>query len=48
MVENNLVNGGPGEPSPFFDAAIVCRIHSVKPQVCTAAYYLSRMNLLIC
>ena len=38
-----------GEPCPFFDQSLPgCRIHSVKPQVCTAAYYLSRMNLLLC
>lgn len=38
-----------GEPCPFFDSSLPgCRIHSVKPQVCTAALYLSKMNLLIC
>lgn len=43
-----MMKKGAGEPCPFFDASIGCRIHSVKPLVCTAAYYLSRMNLLLC
>jgi Fe-S-cluster containining protein len=34
---------------PFYDRAIPgCKIHNVKPQVCSAAYYLSKMNLLLC
>jgi hypothetical protein len=38
-----------GEPCPFFDFDLPgCRIHSVKPQVCVAALYLSKMNMLIC
>ncbi|MFZ2472684.1 MAG: YkgJ family cysteine cluster protein [Methanothrix sp.] len=38
-----------GEPCPFFDSSLPgCRIHSVKPQVCTAALYLTKMNLLTC
>jgi hypothetical protein len=38
-----------GESCPFFDCNLPgCRIHSVKPQVCVAALYLSKMNLLIC
>jgi Fe-S-cluster containining protein len=38
-----------GEPCPFFDSGLPgCRIYSVKPQVCTAALYLSKMNLLKC
>lgn len=38
-----------GEACPFYDPAMPgCRIHSAKPQVCTAALYLSKMNLLIC
>ncbi len=38
-----------GEPCPFFDGSLPgCRIHSVKPQVCVAALYLSKMNLIIC
>ncbi len=33
----------------FFDRNLPgCRIHSVKPRVCSAAYYLSKMNLLLC
>lgn len=39
----------PGEPCPFYDPALPgCRIHSAKPQVCIAAHYLSKMNLIIC
>ncbi|MDD4652667.1 MAG: YkgJ family cysteine cluster protein [Methanothrix sp.] len=38
-----------GEACPFYDPALPgCRIHSAKPQVCIAALYLSKMNLLIC
>jgi Fe-S-cluster containining protein len=38
-----------GKACPFFDPAISgCSIHSVKPQVCIAVFYLSKMNLLIC
>ena len=38
-----------GMPCPFFDSALPgCRIQSVKPQVCAAVFYLSKMNLLIC
>lgn len=38
-----------GEPCPFFDFNLPgCRIHSVKPQVCIAALYLTKMNLLTC
>jgi Fe-S-cluster containining protein len=38
-----------GDPCPFFESSLPgCRIHSVKPQVCVAALYLSKMNLLIC
>lgn len=34
---------------PFYSADLPgCLIHQVKPQVCTAAYYLSKMNLLLC
>jgi Fe-S-cluster containining protein len=37
------------KPCPFFDPALPgCLIHFVKPQVCRAAFYLSKMNLLIC
>jgi Fe-S-cluster containining protein len=37
------------EPCPFFDSNLPgCRIHSVKPQVCSAVFYLSKMNLLLC
>ena len=38
-----------GEPCPFYDPLLPgCRIHSAKPQVCRAAFYLSKMNLLFC
>ncbi|MDD2756728.1 MAG: YkgJ family cysteine cluster protein [Methanothrix sp.] len=38
-----------GEPCPFFDNSLPgCRIHPVKPQVCVAALYLTKMNLLRC
>jgi Fe-S-cluster containining protein len=38
-----------GDACPFYDPALPgCRIHSAKPQVCIAALYLSKMNLLIC
>ncbi len=38
-----------GDPCPFYDFSLPgCRIHFAKPQVCKAALYLSKMNLLIC
>ncbi len=38
-----------GEPCPFFDFSLPgCRIHSVKPRVCVAALYLTKMNLIKC
>ena len=38
-----------GDACPFFDSSLPgCRIYPVKPQVCTAALYLSKMNLLTC
>ena len=38
-----------GEPCPFYDPLLPgCRIHQAKPQVCRAAFYLSKMNLLFC
>lgn len=38
-----------GDACPFFDSRLPgCRIYSAKPQVCTAALYLSKMNLLTC
>lgn len=34
---------------PFYNSYLPgCDIHPVKPQVCSAAYYLSKMNLLLC
>ena len=38
-----------GEPCPFYDPLLPgCRIHPAKPQVCRAAFYLSKMNLFLC
>ncbi len=38
-----------GAACPFFDSSLPgCLVHSVKPQVCRAVFYLSKMNLLIC
>jgi Fe-S-cluster containining protein len=38
-----------GHPCPFYDPDLPgCSIHEVKPQVCSAAFYLSKMNLLLC
>lgn len=38
-----------GKPCPFYDSTLPgCSIQSVKPQVCSAALYLSKMNLLLC
>lgn len=34
---------------PFYNSDLPgCEIHPVKPRVCSAAYYLSKMNLLLC
>lgn len=44
-----MLKKAPGESCPFYDPALPgCSIHSAKPQVCIAALYLSKMNLLIC
>jgi Fe-S-cluster containining protein len=44
-----LLCKGEGEPCPFYDPLMPgCRIHPAKPQVCRAAFYLSKMNLLFC
>jgi Fe-S-cluster containining protein len=44
-----MVGKKEGEPCPFFDFGLPgCRIHFVKPQVCIAALYLTKMNLLKC
>jgi Fe-S-cluster containining protein len=38
-----------GYACPFYDQDLPgCRIHPVKPQVCRAAFYLSKTNLLLC
>ncbi|NYT01443.1 MAG: hypothetical protein GKC10_01625 [Methanosarcinales archaeon] len=44
-----LIKKSPDGSCPFHDPAIPgCAVHQVKPQVCTAAFYLSKMNLLMC
>ncbi len=44
-----LIRKHEGEHCPFYDTRLPgCGIHQVKPQVCNAALYLSKMNLLIC
>jgi len=44
-----MLKKAPDESCPFYNPALPgCRIHSAKPQVCMAALYLSKMNLLIC
>ena len=44
-----LIRKEAGEHCPFYDPRLVgCGIHQVKPQVCSAALYLSKMNLLLC
>ena len=44
-----LLSKEEGKPCPFYDPLLPgCRIHQAKPQVCRAAFYLSKMNLLLC
>lgn len=44
-----LIRKAEGEHCPFYDSRLPgCGIHQVKPQVCSAAFYLSKMNLLLC
>lgn len=44
-----MIRKADGEHCPFYDASLPgCAVHSVKPQVCNAAFYLSKMNLLLC
>ncbi len=44
-----MIRKAEGEYCPFYDASLPgCGIHPVKPQVCSAAFYLSKMNLLLC
>ena len=44
-----MIRKANGENCPFYDISLPgCAIHSVKPQVCSAAFYLSKMNLLLC
>ncbi len=44
-----MIRKADGEHCPFYDASLPgCTVHPVKPQVCSAAFYLSKMNLLLC
>lgn len=44
-----LIRKAEGGHCPFYDSQLPgCGIHHVKPQVCSAAFYLSKMNLLLC
>lgn len=44
-----LIRKEEGETCPFYDSRLPgCGIHQAKPQVCSAAFYLSKMNLLLC
>lgn len=44
-----MIRKAKDESCPFYDPNLPgCSIQSVKPQVCAAALYLSKMNLLLC
>ncbi len=44
-----MIRKAKNEPCPFYDSHLPgCSIQPVKPQVCAAALYLSKMNLLLC
>jgi hypothetical protein len=44
-----LIRKAEGEHCPFYNPGLPgCGIHQAKPQVCSAALYLSKMNLLLC
>lgn len=44
-----LIRKAQGVHCPFYDSQLPgCSIHKVKPQVCMAALYLSKMNLMLC
>ncbi len=44
-----LIRKKESEHCPFYDPRLPgCGIHHVKPQVCSAAFYLSKMNLMLC
>lgn len=44
-----LIRKAEGGHCPFYDSRLPgCGIHKFKPQVCSAAFYLSKMNLLLC
>ncbi len=46
---SRLIRKAEGLHCPFYDSHLPgCGIHQVKPQVCSAALYLSKMNLLLC
>jgi Fe-S-cluster containining protein len=50
VVENaRMIRKVENEPCPFYDSNLPgCSIQSVKPQVCSAALYLTKMNLILC
>jgi len=44
-----LIRKARGEHCPFHDPDLPgCAVHEAKPQVCSAAFYLSKMNLILC
>ncbi len=44
-----LIRKADGGHCPFYNSRLPgCSIHQFKPQVCSAAFYLSKMNLLLC
>ncbi len=44
-----LIRKDQGAHCPFYDSQQPgCSIHKIKPQVCMAAFYLSKMNLMLC
>lgn len=44
-----MVHKAEGDHCPFYNPDLPgCSVHQVKPQVCNAAFYLSKMNLLLC
>jgi len=44
-----MVHKAEGDRCPFYSPDLPgCSIHLVKPQVCSAAFYLSKMNLMLC
>jgi Fe-S-cluster containining protein len=49
MENARMIRKQENEHCPFYDPSLPgCQIHQFKPQVCKAAFYLSKMNLLLC